>query len=126
MTAVRCTARKPAAWWRTTAYTTTQRALQRCYYRSPGSTVCNIMVAMRTLLLALCAVAAIAAPIRVYESGFHPGPDGNPAGWTTWSARAETAPRCFVDTLRYRSGPGSLAINGASNIAEHGGWERTV
>jgi predicted amidohydrolase len=81
---------------------------------------------MRTFLFALCASAALAAPVRVYESGFHPGPDGKPAGWTTWSARAETAPRCFVDTLHYRSQPGSLAISGASNIAEHGGWERPV
>src|SRR2546429_3269204 len=81
---------------------------------------------MRNLFLALCVTTALAAPIHVHESGFHPGPDGKPAGWTTWSARAETAPRCFVDTLRYRSGPGSLAINGVSNIAEHGGWERPV
>src|SRR2546425_13215784 len=81
---------------------------------------------MRNLFLALFASAALAAPIRVHESAFHPGPDGKPAGWTTWSARAETAPRCFVDTLHYRSSPGSLAISGNSNIAEHGGWERAV
>ena len=81
---------------------------------------------MRTLLYALCASATFAAPVRVHETGFHPGPDGKPAGWTTWSARAETAPRCFVDTLRFRSKGGSLAISGASNIAEHGGWERAV
>jgi len=54
------------------------------------------------------------------------GSDGLPAGWTTWSARAETAPRCFVDPLRYRSKAGSLAINGMSNAAEHGGWHRVV
>src|SRR5262249_23636654 len=83
-------------------------------------------VRMRIAFLVFCAAAAIAAPIRVHESGFNAGPDGKPADWTTWSARAETAPRCFVDTLRFRSRPGSLAINGASNIAEHGGWERTV
>jgi predicted amidohydrolase len=81
---------------------------------------------MRNLLFALCISSALAAPVRVHESAFHPGPDGKPAGWTTWSARAETAPRCFVDTLHYRSNPGSLAISGASNIAEHGGWERSV
>src|SRR5947209_15535513 len=81
---------------------------------------------MRNLFLVLSVSTALAAPIRVYESGFHPGPDGKPAGWTTWSARAETAPRCFVDTLRYRSRAGSLAISGASNIAEHGGWERRI
>ena len=49
-----------------------------------------------------------------------------PAGWTTWSARAETAPRAFIDSLHYRTKPGSLAISGASNPAEHGGWERAV
>ncbi|HTM50629.1 MAG TPA: carbon-nitrogen hydrolase family protein [Bryobacteraceae bacterium] len=81
---------------------------------------------MRILLLALSVGTALAAPIRVRETGFQPGPDGRPAGWSVWSARAETAPRCFVDTLHYRTGPGSLAISGASNIAEHGGWERTV
>src|SRR5258708_12255159 len=81
---------------------------------------------MRYLFLVLCVFTAVAAPVHVHESAFHPGPDGKPAGWTTWSARAETAPRCFVDTLRYRSNPGSLAISGASNIAEHGGWERNV
>jgi len=81
---------------------------------------------MRNLFLGLCVTTALAAPIHVHESAFHPGPDGKPAGWTTWSARAETAPRCFVDTLRYRSNSGSLAISGASNISEHGGWERNV
>src|SRR5438445_11619143 len=81
---------------------------------------------MRNLFLVLCVTTAFAAPIHVHESGFRPGPDGKPAGWTTWSARAETAPRCFVDALRYRSHPGSLAISGDSNIAEHGGWERAV
>src|SRR5205823_14775934 len=81
---------------------------------------------MKSLCLTLLATAALAAPVHLHESAFHPGPDGKPAGWTTWSARAETAPRCFVDTLRYRTGPGSLAISGASNIAEHGGWERAV
>src|SRR5439155_21762690 len=81
---------------------------------------------MRNLFLVLCVSTALAAPIHVHESAFHPGTGGKPAGWTTWSARAETAPRCFVDTLRYRSKPGSLAISGASNIAEHGGWERLV
>src|SRR6266852_4022300 len=48
---------------------------------------------MRNLFLVLCVYTALAAPIRVHESAFHPG---------------------------------SLAISGASNIAEHGGWERNV
>src|SRR6266567_3257621 len=81
---------------------------------------------MKNLFLALVTSAALAAPVHLHESAFHPGPDGKPAGWTTWSARAETAPRCFVDTLRYRGSSGSLAISGNSNLAEHGGWERAV
>jgi predicted amidohydrolase len=76
-------------------------------------------------LLALCLFACSlpAAALPFLLSGAAAGPDGQPAGWTTWSARAETAPHCFVDPLHYRSHPGSLAITGASNLAEHGGWQ---
>lgn len=73
----------------------------------------------------LCS-AAMAGSLRLDESAFVAGKDGKPAGWTVWSARPETAPRTFVDPLRYRSHPGSLAISGNSNLAEHGGWERRV
>lgn len=73
----------------------------------------------------ICGLAA-AAPLHVQQSAFRPGPNGMPAGWTTWSARSETAPRTYVDLLRYRSKPGSLAISGNSNPAEHGGWEYLV
>src|SRR5690242_21177699 len=77
--------------------------------------------------LGLVFVSALgAASLPIHESGFAPGPGGMPAGWSTWSARAETAPRCFVDPLHYRSGAGSLAISGNSNLAEHGGWHRTI
>src|SRR5260221_12412566 len=72
-------------------------------------------LAMRNTILALLAATAMAAPLHIRESSFHPGPDGKPAGWTTWSARPETAPRCFVDTQRFRGNAGSLAISGASN-----------
>ena len=75
--------------------------------------------------LLLCGAAA-AASLHVRESAFVAAKDGRPAGWTEWSARPETAPRVFVDPLRGRSGPGSLAISGNSNLAEHGGWERRV
>jgi predicted amidohydrolase len=77
------------------------------------------------LLTLLCGLAA-AAPLDIRQSGFAPGADGKPAGWTTWSARAETAPRTYVDLLHYRSKPGSLAISGNSNVAAHGGWEYSV
>jgi predicted amidohydrolase len=49
-----------------------------------------------------------------------------PEGWTTWSARAETAPRTFVDKTVSRSGKGSLAIAGNSNAAAHGGWQKVI
>src|SRR5437764_14919457 len=82
---------------------------------------------MKTLsvVLSLCA-AASGASLHFQESGFVAGPDGKPEGWTTWSARAETAPRAFVDSQHFRTRPGSLAISGNSNVAEHGGWERRV
>ena len=67
-----------------------------------------------------------AAPLHLHHSAFVAGPNGMPEGWTTWSARAETAPRAYIDSLHYRTRPGSLAISGASNPAEHGGWERAV
>jgi predicted amidohydrolase len=82
---------------------------------------------MKPLVLALFVLGCLAAePLRVRQSAFIPGPDGRPAGWTTWSARAETAPRTFVDTVHYRGETGSLAISGNSNPAEHGGWEHLV
>jgi predicted amidohydrolase len=49
-----------------------------------------------------------------------------PEGWTTWSARAETAPRTFVDKTVSRSGKGSLAVAGNSNAAAHGGWQKVI
>src|SRR4051812_18443332 len=78
---------------------------------------------MRSIGIALwlCGVAG-AASLHYQESGFAAGAPG----WTAWSARAETAPRTFVDPLRYRTRTGSLAISGNSNLAEHGGWERRV
>src|SRR5512132_2898636 len=81
---------------------------------------------MRVVIIASLCAAAYAAPLRYQESAFTAGADGRPAGWTVWSARAETAPRAYVDPLRYRTKPGALAISGNSNLAEHGGWERRV
>jgi len=82
---------------------------------------------MKKLAIAfwLCG-AAMAASLHFHESAFVEEADGKPAGWNTWSARPETAPRAFVDRLRYRTQPGSLAISGNSNPAEHGGWERRL
>src|SRR5258708_6216488 len=77
-------------------------------------------------LLPLIPVWPLAEPIHVSQSAFVAGSNGAPAGWTTWSARPETAPRTFVDPSHYRTRPGSLAISGALNAAEHGGWHYPV
>src|SRR5579872_5213523 len=68
----------------------------------------------------------LAAPLHVQQSAFTAGPDGLPFGWTQWSARADTAPRTFVDPSQYRTRPGSLAISGNGNASEHGGWHYQV
>ena len=64
--------------------------------------------------------------LNVVQSDFRAGPDGIPPGWTIWSARPELAPRAYVDQVRNRQGPGSLALSGNSNAAVYGGWEHTV
>jgi predicted amidohydrolase len=82
---------------------------------------------MPPLLMALLLVSTVAAAtIPVEQSSFRPTPEGPPPGWTAWAARPEIAPRTFVDEVRYRSRPGSLAINGASNAAAYGGWHHLV
>jgi predicted amidohydrolase len=53
-------------------------------------------------------------------------PGGSAAGWNEWAPRAEIAPETFLDTVRYRSAPNSLAIHGAGNPAAFGGWECLV
>lgn len=78
-----------------------------------------------SLFLMTCGLA-LAEPIRVSQSAFVAGSNGEPAGWTTWSVRPETMPRTFVDPSHYRSRPGSLAISGNGNAAEHGGWHYQV
>ena len=62
---------------------------------------------MKPLALLLGAAALAAAPLDIRQSAFQPGPDGTPPGWTTWAARAEIAPRTFVDNVHYRMRPGS-------------------
>jgi predicted amidohydrolase len=85
------------------------------------------MIGLRGTALVLAAAAvAVAAPISVHQSGFRPAANGYPAGWSVWSAREEIAPRTFVDTIHYRTEPGSLAVSGNSNPAAYGGWEYLV
>lgn len=78
----------------------------------------------------LCCIAFAsslsAGTLAKFDSGFRADADGKPAGWTVWSARPETAPRTYVDMVRFRKQPGSLAISGNSNAAANGGWEHAV
>lgn len=79
---------------------------------------------MKRLLFALWfAGVMVAAPLHIRQSGFRVEADGKPAGWSTWAARPEIAPRAYVDSVRYRRAPGSLAVSGNSNAAACGGWE---
>ena len=77
----------------------------------------------RTILLLCFASLAAAATLHVQQTGFKPAADGLPAGWRTWAARPEIAPRTFIDLVHYRNAPGSLAISGNTNAAEYGGWQ---
>jgi predicted amidohydrolase len=83
---------------------------------------------MRRTLLIWITIAGLApaAEPGFRQSGFQPGPAGQPAGWTSWAPRSEIAPRTFVDPVHYRKTPGSLAISGSSNPAVCGGWEHQV
>ena len=79
------------------------------------------------LMLVLLARASLGtAPFRFSQSGFDAGNNGLPAGWRVWAARAEIAPRTFVDQAQSRGQPGSLAISGNNNAAAYGGWEYTL
>ena len=69
---------------------------------------------------------ALGATVHVRQSGFQPAENGLPSGWKVWAARSETAPKTFVDTAHYRSGPGSLAISGDSNSLVYGGWHYAI
>ncbi len=77
-----------------------------------------------TLLLCVATVGSAAPPFR--QSGFAPEADGAPKGWRVWAARAEIAPKTFVDEIHSRGEPGSLAVSGAGNAAAYGGWEFNV
>jgi predicted amidohydrolase len=50
------------------------------------------------------------------------GADLEASGWKTWSPRPPLLPRCYVDTVCFRSAPSALAISGNSNAAAYGGW----
>lgn len=80
-----------------------------------------IRLSRSSLFLAFATLCS-AAPLHVRASAFKPGENGLPAGWSVYGARPEITPKTFVDTTRYRTEPGSLAISGKSNAAEYGGW----
>ena len=68
----------------------------------------------------------LCATVHVRQNGFQPAENGLPAGWKVWAARSETAPKTFVDTVHYRTGPGALAISGESNALVYGGWHYAI
>ena len=68
----------------------------------------------------------LCAAVHVQQGGFQPAEGGLPAGWNIWAARADTAPKTFIDTTHYRSRPGSLGISGDSNPLVYGGWHYTI
>ncbi len=78
---------------------------------------------MRIGMLILASTALASSPLPVRQSAFAPAAGQMPAGWQTWSARPETAPRAFVDTAHSLGAPGALAISGNGNAAACGGWE---
>jgi predicted amidohydrolase len=75
----------------------------------------------RLLGLLLLAAAALANDVVFEQSDFR-----DTSGWSAWSHRPDSRPRTFTDTLYSRGGPASLAINGDSNAAAYGGWERKI
>jgi predicted amidohydrolase len=73
-------------------------------------------------LIALGAAWSMAAPALPFrQSSFVT----EASGWTSWSDRAETAPRTWVDKNVSRGEPGSLAVSGNGNVGAFGGWQRT-
>src|SRR5436309_6905 len=55
-----------------------------------------------------------------------PKSGGLPAGWTTWTPRAEISPKFSVDESAGRTGKGALLIDGAGNPAAVGAWRLRV
>lgn len=78
------------------------------------------------LLLGVVSSVGMAMPFHFNQNGFKATTNGFPEGWSVWSARAEIAPKTFIDNTLYRTEPGSLAICGDGNAAEYGGWEHLV
>lgn len=62
---------------------------------------------------------ALAQPVLLRESGFK-------TPWEIWAPRTEIAPRGYLDPVRFRTQPASLALSGNSNAAVCGGWQKLV
>ena len=52
---------------------------------------------------AFFAFSVAATPLELHQTAFKPSANGYPAGWNVWSARAEIAPKAFVDATQYRT-----------------------
>lgn len=85
---------------------------------------------MRVLQIVILVVLGFATTLRAgdlpfVQSGFSKG-EGIPAGWRTWSQRAETMPHVFVEAGESLGEPGALAVSSDGNTAAYGGWEREL
>ena len=77
---------------------------------------------MRLLCFALLCTVAPAATVVFQQASFPAAAD-----WAVWSQRAATAPRGYVDAnVSHQGQDGSLVLDGASNSAVHGAWQRVV
>ena len=75
------------------------------------------------LLIAIGAGSLMAQPVLPFrQSSFNV----EASGWISWSDRADTAPRTWVDTKVSRGEVGSLAVSGNGNAGAFGGWQRTL
>jgi predicted amidohydrolase len=77
-------------------------------------------------LLGLFVLAASFTTANASDVIFEQSDFRDTTGWSAWSHRPESRPRTFTETLYSRGGPASLAINGDSNAAAYGGWERKI
>ena len=71
--------------------------------------------------------ATPAEPLAQFRSfANEPRKEGLPAGWATFTPRAEISPRFAVDAAAGRNGTGALKIDSGGDNTTFGGWRRRV
>jgi predicted amidohydrolase len=78
---------------------------------------------MRFVTLFVCPFILFSSDLTLLEESSFKAPQ---TGWRPWSARAELAPKMFVDNRYSRGGPGALAIAGQGVAGASGRWEKSV